>query len=102
MLSATLQIAATIFRNRITLYLLKFGLKTVLNIANSVGLLTVLVVGGYLVVNDETTLGTVVAFMSGFQRLSDPMGELPDFYRTYSQTKVQYRMIVEWVGPEPD
>lgn len=97
MLHATLQTIRTIFRNRIELYLLKFGLKTFLNIANSFGSLAVLVVGGYLVIEGETTIGTVVAFISGFQRLSDPMGDLLDFYRTYSQTKVQYRMIMQWI-----
>lgn len=101
MLDTTLRVVETIFRNRIALYVLKYGLKAALNIANSIGSLGVLAVGGYLVINGETTLGIVVAFISGFQRLSDPMGELLDFYRTYSQTKVQYRLIVDWIGVEP-
>lgn len=100
MLNAALETIKTIFRNRIELYLLKFGLKTLLSIANSFGSLAVLLVGGYLVIKGETTIGTVVAFISGFQRLADPMGDLLDFYRAYSQTKVQYRMIIEWVGDE--
>ena len=80
------------------LYLLKFGLKAILNIANSFGSLAVLMVGGYLVIKGQTTIGTVVAFISGFHRLSDPVGDLLDFYRTYSQTKVLYAMITDWVG----
>lgn len=87
----------TIFANRMQLYLLKFGPKALLNIASAIGSLLVLIVGGYLVIHGQTTLGTVVAFVSGFQRLSDPMGDLLDFYRVYSQTKVQYQMIVRWV-----
>lgn len=98
MLRAARRTIQTIFRNRIELYLLKFGLKSLLNIANSFGSLAVLLVGSYLVIKGQTTIGTVVAFMSGFQRLADPMGDLLDFYRVYSQTKVQYRMIVDWVG----
>lgn len=99
-LHATHRTIRTIFQNRIELYLLKFGLKTLLNIANSLGSLMVLLAGGYLVITGQTTIGTVMAFVSGFQRLSDPTGDLLDFYRTYSQAKVQYRMIVEWVaGP---
>ncbi|WP_442579256.1 hypothetical protein ACSBOB_27730 [Mesorhizobium sp. ASY16-5R] len=101
MLDTTLQVVGMIFRNRIALYLLKYGLKSILNIANSIGSLSVLVVGGYLVINGETTLGIVVAFISGFQRLVEPMGDLLDFYRTYSQTKVQYRLIVDWIATEP-
>lgn len=98
MLRAMLRTVRTIFRNRIELYLLKFGLKTLLNIANSFGSLTVLLAGGYLVIKGQTTIGTVMAFISGFQRLSDPTGDLLDFYRSYSQAKVQYRLIVEWVS----
>ena len=81
---------------------MKFGLKTLLNIANALGSLMVLIVGGYLVIRGQTTIGTVVAFISGFQRLSAPTGELLDFYRTYSEAKVQFRMIVQWVdGDHP-
>lgn len=98
MLRGARQTIRTIFRNRIELYLLKFGLRTLLNTASSFGSLAVLMVGGYLVIKGQTTIGVVVAFMSGFQRLADPMGDLLDFYRVYSQTKVQYRMIVDWVG----
>lgn len=97
-LHATHRTIRTIFQNRMQLYLLKFGLKTVLNIANSLGSLMVLLAGGYLVITGQTTIGTVMAFVSGFQRLSDPTGDLLEFYRTYSQAKVQYRMIVEWVA----
>lgn len=101
MLHAALRTTRTIFRNRMELYLLKFGLKTLLNIANAFGSLSVLIVGGYLVIKGQTTIGTVVAFISGFQRLSDPVGDLLDFYRSYSQTRVQYQMILDWIGRGP-
>jgi ABC-type bacteriocin/lantibiotic exporter with double-glycine peptidase domain len=94
---ASFRTIRTIFGNRMELYILKFGLKTLLNIANAVGSLLVLIVGGYLVIRGQTTIGAVVAFISGFQRLSDPTGDLLEFYRNYSQTKVQFRMIVQWV-----
>ncbi|AZO19965.1 ABC transporter ATP-binding protein [Mesorhizobium sp. M1E.F.Ca.ET.045.02.1.1] len=92
----------TIFSNRIEFYLLRFGLKTSMNVANAMGSLMVLIVGGYLVIRGQTTIGTIVAFISGFQRLSEPTGELLDFYRDYSQAKVQFRMIIQWVdGDHP-
>ena len=53
-------------------------------------------VGGYLVIKGQTTIGTVVAFVSGFERLSGPLRDLLNFYREYEQAKVQYRMIVQW------
>ena len=57
-----------IFSNRIRFNALKFGLKALLNAVNAMGPLMVLVVGGYLVIQGQTTIGTVVAFVSGFDR----------------------------------
>jgi ABC-type bacteriocin/lantibiotic exporter with double-glycine peptidase domain len=89
-----------IFRNRIRFYFLKYGLKTLLNVANAMGPLMVLIVGGYLVIQGQTTIGTIVAFVSGFDRISGPMHDLFNFYRAYEQAKVQHQMIVKWVEGE--
>jgi ABC-type bacteriocin/lantibiotic exporter with double-glycine peptidase domain len=91
-----------IFHNRLRFYFLKYGLKTLLNLANALGPLVVLVVGGWMVIHGQTTLGTVVAFISGLERLSNPMRDLLNFYREYQQAKVQYEMIVKWVEARPD
>jgi ABC-type bacteriocin/lantibiotic exporter with double-glycine peptidase domain len=95
-----------IFRNRMRFNTLKFGLKALLNAVNAMGPLMVLLVGGYLVIKGQTTIGTVVAFVSGFERLSGPLRDLLNFYREYEQARVQHRMIVQWAhgkqtdGPE--
>lgn len=86
-----------IFHNRLRFYFLKYGLKTLLNVANALGPLMVLVAGGWMVIHGQTTLGTVVAFISGLERLSNPMRDLLNFYREYQQAKVQYGLIVKWV-----
>lgn len=91
-----LRTIGAIFRNRMRFNALKFGLKALLNAVNAMGPLMVLVVGGYLVIKGQTTIGTVVAFVSGFERLSGPLRDLLNFYREYEQAKVQHRMIVQW------
>jgi ABC-type bacteriocin/lantibiotic exporter with double-glycine peptidase domain len=90
-----------IYHNRIRFYLLKYGLKTLLSLANAMGPLMVLLVGGYLVIEGQTTVGTIVAFVSGLERVSSPLHDLLNFYRAYEQAKVQHQMIVEWVEEEP-
>jgi ABC-type bacteriocin/lantibiotic exporter with double-glycine peptidase domain len=85
-----------IFRNRIRFYFLKYGLKTLLSVANAMGPLMVLIVGGYLVIQGQTTIGTIVAFVSGLERISTPLHDLLNFYRVYEQAKVQHQMIVAW------
>jgi ABC-type bacteriocin/lantibiotic exporter with double-glycine peptidase domain len=86
-----------IFDNRLRFYFLKYGLKTLLNLANAIGPLMVLVVGGWMVIQGQTTIGIVVAFISGLERLSSPLRDLLNFYREFQQAKVQYEMIVRWV-----
>jgi ABC-type bacteriocin/lantibiotic exporter with double-glycine peptidase domain len=85
-----------IFDNRMQFNFVKYGLKELLNIANAIGPLMVLLVGGYLVIQGQTTIGIVVAFVSGFERLSAPLRDLLDFYRDYEQARVQYQMITKW------
>jgi ABC-type bacteriocin/lantibiotic exporter with double-glycine peptidase domain len=87
----------SLYRNRISFYILKFGLKSLLNLANALGPLTILVIGGYMVIYGETTMGTIVAFVSGLERLSSPLRDLLNFYREAQQAKVQHQMIVRWM-----
>jgi ABC-type bacteriocin/lantibiotic exporter with double-glycine peptidase domain len=91
-----------IFRNRIRFYFLKYGLKTLLSVTNALGPLLVLMVGGYLVIQGQTTIGTIVAFVSGLERISSPLHDLLNFYRAYEQAKVQHQMIVAWVEGEQE
>jgi ABC-type bacteriocin/lantibiotic exporter with double-glycine peptidase domain len=86
-----------IYDNRMRFYLLKFAGKTAMNLLNALAPLGALLIGGYLVIQGATTIGTVVAFMSGFERLSDPMRQLTVFYRSASQANVHHRKIAEWI-----
>jgi ABC-type bacteriocin/lantibiotic exporter with double-glycine peptidase domain len=88
----------SIYRNRIKFYVLKYGLKTLLNVANASGPLIVLIVGGWMTIAGQTTIGVVVAFMSGFERMATPMRDLATFYRTAAQARVQHYMISTWVA----
>lgn len=86
-----------IYGNRMRTYLLKFALKGLINFLNALAPLCVLLVGGYLVFQGETTIGVIVAFMSGFERLSNPLRELMAYYRVAAQANVQHDMIARWM-----
>lgn len=86
-----------IFRNRMWFYGWKFLLKGGMNFLNALAPLGVLVVGGWLVIRGETTLGVIVAFTSGFARIGDPVRQLIAFYREASQGAVRHDMIAEWM-----
>ena len=87
-----------IYGNRMRTFLLKFVLKAFINLLNAVTPLVVLVVGGYLVIQGETTIGIVVAFISGFDRLANPLRELIAYYRFAAQANVQHEMIAKWMA----
>ena len=87
-----------IYDNRIRFTLLKFALKGMLNLLSALGPLTVLVYGGYLVMQGETQVGVIVAFISGFERINAPVRELVGFYRITEQARVQHAMVAKWMG----
>jgi ABC-type bacteriocin/lantibiotic exporter with double-glycine peptidase domain len=60
---------------------------------DAVGPLIVLTVGGLLVVRGSVEMGTLVVFISGFQKLADPWDQLTGFYRMLSNARVKYRLI---------
>lgn len=86
-----------IYSNRMRIVVVKFAMKGFVNLLNGLAPLAVLLVGGYLAMRGETTLGVVVAFMSGFERLSDPLRELLAYYRITAQASVQHGMIARWI-----
>ncbi|QJF53047.1 ABC transporter ATP-binding protein [Roseobacter ponti] len=87
-----------IYTNRMRYFILKFILKSSLNLLNSLGPITVLLFGGYLVMQGEVQVGVIVAFLSGFDRISSPLRELIGFYRIAAQASVQHSMIAKWMS----
>jgi len=86
-----------LFGNRMRIYAWKFLLKGSVNLTNALAPVAVLIVGGVMALEGQTTVGVVVAFISGFERLADPVRRLVDYYRVASRTGVQHRMIARWM-----
>ncbi|SET59335.1 ABC transporter ATP-binding protein [Oceanicella actignis] len=91
---------APIFRNRMKFLALKFAMKAALNLSSALAPLAVLGVGGMMAVRGETSVGVLVAFLSGFQRIADPLRKTVSFYRQWAQTEVQRRMVARWMRGE--
>ena len=86
-----------VFGNRMRIYLLKFAQKGFVGLMNALAPLAALVFGGYMVIEGQTTIGVVVAFVSGFDKLADPVRELVAWYRSAAQANVQHDMIARWM-----
>ena len=86
-----------VYGNRMRIFVLKFLLKAAVTLLNALAPLAVLVIGGILVIRGETTVGVIVAFIGGFDRLADPIRELIAYYRVASQARVQHDMVARWI-----
>jgi ABC-type multidrug transport system fused ATPase/permease subunit len=94
--------AVRIRDTRVRLFRWQYAGKVLVNVFSHLGPLTVLMFGGYLVIAGQTSLGVVVAFVSGFERLAEPARELFAFYQLVSMTRVEYRTLHEWVERQVD
>jgi ABC-type bacteriocin/lantibiotic exporter with double-glycine peptidase domain len=74
---------------------LKIATKSFNQLVTGLGLLSILLVGGWLAIEGRTEIGIIVAFMSGYERMTNPVRDLLNFYRRLSMMRVQYRLVAD-------
>ena len=79
------------------IYKLKFSMNFLMNFMRHLGVCGILALGGWLVINGRTEIGTVVAFLSGLSEINDPWGELVNWFRDMQAAKVKYYLIADAV-----
>jgi ABC-type multidrug transport system fused ATPase/permease subunit len=82
-----------VFSLNMSIYWLKFVMNFLMNIAHHLGVIGILMVGGWYVVRQQLEIGTVVAFISGLARVNEPWGELVNYYREMTVAAVKYRLV---------
>jgi ABC-type bacteriocin/lantibiotic exporter with double-glycine peptidase domain len=87
------------FGTRRRLFLLKLSSKFALSAISVAGAVGVLFLGGWLVLNGRTDVGTVVASLTGLTRIERPWRELVSFFRNASTVRVKYAMLVRSIMP---
>jgi ABC-type multidrug transport system fused ATPase/permease subunit len=82
-----------------TLYMgvfeLKFTMNFLMNLCTHLQVVAALLYGGWLVLHSELEIGGVVAVISGISRLTDPWGDLVNYFRDVSLTNVKYRLLAD-------
>lgn len=81
---------------RIKWSLLRFSIKTINNYFGSLGPFVVFLFGGYLVMQGELELGSLVAFLSAQEKLYDPWKELIEYYQLYQDASVRYYRTMQY------
>jgi len=84
--------------------LLRFSIKTVNNYFANLGPFVVFLFGGYLVMEGQLELGSLVAFLSAQEKLYDPWKELIEYYQVYQDASVRYYRTMQYfdLAPEHD
>jgi ABC-type bacteriocin/lantibiotic exporter with double-glycine peptidase domain len=82
-----------IYRLNMQIYRRKFSMNFLMNVLHHLGIVGILFIGGWLVMRGRTEIGTVVAFISGLNKINDPWGDLVNFFREMTNARVKYRLI---------
>jgi ABC-type bacteriocin/lantibiotic exporter with double-glycine peptidase domain len=64
-----------------------------MNLLYTLGVIGILAVGGWLVLQGRTEVGTIVAFVSGLARMNEPWRDLVTYFRDLTNAGLKYRMI---------
>jgi len=85
--------AANVYRLNMEIFRRKFSMNFLMNFLNHMGIVGILFVGGWQVLQGHTEVGTVVAFISGLNQINDPWGDLVNFFRDVTNARVKYDLI---------
>jgi ABC-type multidrug transport system fused ATPase/permease subunit len=86
-----------VLRLNLGIFRLKFSLNFAMNLLTHMGTAGILALGGWYVVNGESEIGTVVAFVSGLARITDPWRDLINWYREMNVTRTKYVLLARTV-----
>ncbi len=96
---AALAASRNAYRLRMRMNLWKAALKSGLRLSDNLAIMLVLGIGGALAVRGETTLGVMVAFLSGLKRLDEPWQNLVAFCRDFADAQVKYDLVRAAMAP---
>jgi ABC-type bacteriocin/lantibiotic exporter with double-glycine peptidase domain len=84
------------------IYVRKYGMNFLMNLLYTLGVIGILAVGGWLLLEGKTEVGTIVAFISGLARMNGPWGELVNYFRDLTNAGLKFRMIASALGRSPE
>ena len=88
-------IVERLFKIRIVWTLYRYAVKVTNNLFVGLGPVIVLLLGGYLIMQGKTELGSIVAFLSAQEKLYDPWKELIGFYDTQQDASIRYQKVMQ-------
>ena len=88
-----------VFETRRRIFHLKLSSKLALSAISAAGTVGILFLGGWLVLDGRSDVGTVVASLVGLTRIEGPWRVLVSFFRNASTVRVKYAMLSRSIMP---
>ena len=88
-----------IYDVRLQIYIWKFIVKFLNNSINQLGPFFFYAIGGYLAINGELEIGTLMAAIAAHKDLAAPWKELLNFYQRQADAKIKYDQVMEQFQP---
>jgi ABC-type multidrug transport system fused ATPase/permease subunit len=85
-----------IFRVRIRIYNLKYLIKQLNNFLAKLGPFLLFLIGGWFIITRPGSfdIGSLVAFLSAYERLNEPWRELLNYYQQKDVAEVKYEQVI--------
>jgi ABC-type multidrug transport system fused ATPase/permease subunit len=82
-----------VFKLNMGIFRFKFSMNFLMNLSTQFQIIGALIVGGWAVYSERLEIGGVVAFISGIARMTDPWGDLVNYYRDANITQLRYGLV---------
>lgn len=79
---------------------LKFSMNFLMNLSTQLQIVGALAVGAWAVLHEELEIGGVVAFISGIGRITDPWGDLVNYFRDANINQVKFGLLRDAVNQQ--
>jgi ABC-type bacteriocin/lantibiotic exporter with double-glycine peptidase domain len=89
-----------VFSLNVGILKLKFTMNFLMNLSTHLQVISALLVGGWLVHEEQLEVGGIVAFISGIGKLADPWGDLVNYFRDVNLNRVKYRLMRDAVDQQ--
>ena len=89
-----------VFELNMGIFRFKFSMNFLMNLSTQLQIIGALLVGGWAVYTEQLEIGGVVAFISGIGRITDPWGDLVNYFRDVNITQVKFGLMRDAVNQQ--
>jgi len=82
-----------VFELNMGFFKLKASMNFLMNLSTQLQIISALLIGGWAVYQDRLAIGGVVAFISGIGKITDPWGDLVNYFRDANLSQVRYALV---------